>query len=363
MTVFFRLLGPWLFVWGLAFPGSSQAAEEYWEYTFRPGDTIWAIAKEHTTSVNNWTRIQELNRIYEGPDRRILPGTRIRIPVSMLKQQPTPAIVIAVSGEVMLIRKNNEQVRVEVGTQLFSGDRLQTEQQQSVRVQFADKSELQVFSQSEVVMDKISHHQETGMVDTRVRLTKGRVKTWVEKLKPKSNYEIKTPAAITAVRGTQFRMSSDDNLISRTEVTEGLVSVAAGDEVRQLRDGFGIVAEVGKPLPEPVKLLEAPTIIKLQAGRSKTVQLSWAALTGAETYRYQVARDKKFSQLLFDRSTADNSTEFSGLEPGKHFVRLRGIDRLKLEGKDAVGQFEIVEAPEGEDWEVIMTIGAGLLLM
>ncbi|MDJ0880294.1 MAG: FecR domain-containing protein [Gammaproteobacteria bacterium] len=358
-----RLLSLLVLIGGVFLSGISHAEDEYWEYTFRPGDTIWNIAKEHTNSVNNWTEIRELNRIYEGPDRRILPGTRIKIPVSMLKQQPTPATVIAVSGAVLLIRNNGEQEGVKVGTQLFSGDRLQTQKQQSVRLQFADQSELQIFSQSEVVLDKISHHQDTGMVDTRVRLNKGRVKTWVEKLKQDSNYEIKTPAAITAVRGTQFRMSSDENQISRTEVTEGLVSVAAGNDIRQLKDGFGIVAEIGKPLPEPVKLLEAPTIIQLKVSRTKTVKLSWAALTGAQTYRYQVARDKRFRQLLLDRATTENSAELTGLEPGRHFVRLRGIDELKLEGQDAVGQFEIVKAPEGNDWEVIMTIGAGLLLM
>jgi len=364
MTFILRLLSLLLITWGLVFSTSSHAEEEYWEYTFRPGDTIWKIAREHTSTVNNWSQIQEINRILEGPDRRILPGTRIKIPVSMLKQQPTPALVIAVSGEVKLIRDNGEQDQVEVGTRLYSGDRLQTEQQQSVRVQFADKSELQVFSQSEVVLDKISHHQDTGMVDTRVRLNRGRVKTWVEKLKPASKYEIKTPAAITAVRGTQFRMSSDSSEISRTEVTEGLVAVAAGNEVKQVKDGFGIVAEIGKPLPEPVKLLEAPQIISLAAGKSKTINLSWKLLPGAEFYRYQLARDEKFSQLLVDRSTRENRVEVAGLEPGKHYVRLRGIDGFKLEGKDAIGHFEILKAPEGQDnWEVIMSIGAGLLLM
>ena len=77
-------------------PGLLAAEEEYWEYTFRPGDSIWKIAEKYTTSVNNWVEIQELNKIRQGPDRRIPPGTRIIIPVSMLKQQPVPAVVIAV---------------------------------------------------------------------------------------------------------------------------------------------------------------------------------------------------------------------------------------------------------------------------
>ena len=57
-------------------PGLLAAEEEYWEYTFRPGDSIWKIAEKYTTSVNNWVEIQELNKIRQGPDRRIPPGTR-----------------------------------------------------------------------------------------------------------------------------------------------------------------------------------------------------------------------------------------------------------------------------------------------
>ena len=81
-------------------------------------------------------------------------------------------------------------------------------------MQFADQSELQVLPNSEVVLDKLSHHKHTGMVDTRIRLNSGSVNTRVEKQGPDSHYEISTPAAITAVRGTAFRLSSDAEHIS-----------------------------------------------------------------------------------------------------------------------------------------------------
>ena len=88
------------------------------------------------------------------------------------------------------------------------------------------------------------------MVDTRIRLNIGRVNTRVEKQQPDSHYEITTPAAITAVRGTDFRLSTDDEQISRTEVTEGFVAVSAGVFEKNLQHGYGIVAEKDKPLPE-----------------------------------------------------------------------------------------------------------------
>ncbi len=356
-----RFISTLLLMVTISFPFLVSAEEEYWEYTFRPGDSIWKIAERYTTTVNNWGEIQKLNQIKFGTDRQIHPGTRIIIPVSMLKQQPTPALVIAVSGEATLIRANGEQSKVTIGEKLYSGDRVVTADKQNLRMQFADKSELQVLSNSIVVLDKLSHHKQTGMVDTRIHLNSGSVNTWVEKQHPDSHYEIRTPAAITAVRGTAFRLSTDDEQISRTEVTEGIVAVSAGTSEKELQDGFGIVAEKDKPLPEPVKLLLAPDVSIEASAEQTSVQVSWIALDGAKLYRYQLASDEQFNQLVMDSVTTENTLELDQLTPGHYYLSVRGVDQFKLEGLDAVTSFEIKEPPPPvEDdyyWKIIMTIG------
>ena len=106
----------------ITLPGLVSAEEEYWEYTFRPGDSIWKIAKRYTTTVNNWGEIQKLNQIHQGPDRRIRPGTRIIIPISMLKLQPAPALVIALNGDASLVRANGDRMKLTLGEKLYSGD-------------------------------------------------------------------------------------------------------------------------------------------------------------------------------------------------------------------------------------------------
>jgi len=345
-------------------PNLVAAAEEYWEYTFRPGDSLWKIAERYTTSVNNWDELLRINSIDLATDRSILPGTRISIPISMLKLQPTPALVIAVSGAAYLVRADGQEAELTIGTELFSGDRVVTGDQQSLRMQFADKSELQVLPNSEVVLDKLSHFKQTGMVDTRIRLNSGRVRTWVIEQKPGNHYEIKTPAAITAVRGTTFRLSSDDSQISRTEVTEGLVAVSAGDAEKDVNDGFGIVAEQGKPLPDPVKLLAALEIsVNLSADESK-LQVSWMALEAAEFYRYQLATDEKFDQVTFDGSTEDSEIRMDELLPGQYYLRVRGIDQYGLEGFDSVRSY-VIQEPSIEDfyaWKVVLPIWFLLLV-
>lgn len=346
------------------FSGQVYAEEEYWEYTFRPGDTIWSIAEQHTNSVNNWSAIQKLNHIAMGPDRQILPGTRIKIPVSMLKQQPIPALIIALNGNATLLRANGEQVETKIGSRLFSGDRVITAAGQSLRLQFADKSELQILPDSEVVLDKLSYYKNTGMVDTRLRLNKGRVNSWVEKLRPDSRFQIKTPSAITAVRGTQYRVTSAaDGQITHTEVTEGIVGVSVGDVTKQVEQGFGLVAEKGKPLQEPVKLLSAPEIGENQSTDANSLLVTWTTLEGADAYRYQLATDKSFNQIIANESTTEQQIQLSQLSAGIIYLRVRGIDQYQLQGLDAMRSFAITEKPAVDDTFHKVIIPSGLLLL
>ena len=359
----FRFATTLLLIFAISFAGPVVAEEEYWEYTFRPGDSLWNIAQKYTTSVNNWSEIQKINHIRQGTDRTIQPGTRIVIPVSMLKIQPTPAKVIALSGEARLQRANGEQDELKIGSLLYSGDRVITSDRQSLRMQFADKSELQVLSNSEVVLDKLSHNKKNGMVDTRIRLNSGSINTWVEKQNVDSRYEIKTPAAITAVRGTIFRMSSDASQISRTEVTEGLVGVSAGDIEKAVKEGFGIVAEKGKPLPEPVKLLPPPILSENLSADKTQLQLSWVKLEGAKYYRYQLAVDEKFNQISVENTTQGSMIRLSELQPGHYYLRVRGVDQYQLEGKDSVSDFMIQKAPAKDDSLLNSIIPAEILFL
>jgi hypothetical protein len=334
---------------------------QYWEYTFRPGDSLWSIAQKYTTSANNWKQIQRINRIRLGNDRKIQPGTRIVIPVTLLKIKPTPARVIALTGDASVQRANGERLKPEIGTLLYSGDKVITTAGQTLRLQFADESELQILGASVVVLDKLSFFKKTGMVDTRIRLDSGRVSTQVRKQNSGSHYQIITPAATTAVRGTAFRLAFADK-VSRTEVTEGKVGVMIGDNIKLVPAGFGLVAEQGKPLPDPVKLL-SPPLLNAPAVRTQSVRLSWQALDGAISYRYQLASDAGFSNIHIDMASDKNQVALTQLEPGHYFLRVRAIDRNQLEGKNAQGEFDVLPVTQTPHSDANITTPINTLLL
>ena len=222
MNRFFRTL---FLVVIFSLPGLVSAEEEYWEYTLRPGDSIWSIAKRFTTSVNNWAELEKLNQARQGSSQKLLAGTRIVIPVSMLKLQPSPALVIAIKGGAKLTRANGESAEVTTDTKLHSGDKIVTADGQSLRLQFADKSELQVLPNSEVILDKLSHHKDSGMVDTRIRLNSGSVDTWVGQAK----------SIWRCLAGAQTRWSTGHFRRCRYRTAAGRSSAGSGAVIRLCR--------------------------------------------------------------------------------------------------------------------------------
>lgn len=358
-----KLLSSLLFILIANISCSALANEEYWEYTFRPGDSLWKIANQYTTSPNNWKQIKELNLMNQGVNRRIQIGSRIKIPISMLKVQPTPAKIVAISGAVTLLRANGNKSELQLDTLLYSGDRVITQDHQIVRIEFADQSQLQVLPNSEIILDKLSHHKKTGMVDTQIRLNSGRINTQVIKQNKGSRYEIITPSAITAVRGTAFRMSSDDSLVSRTEVTEGLVKVYNEDSEQSVKEGFGLIAKKGEPLSKPIKLLEPPTLNITQPINKQIAQLSWNKLTGAIQYRYQIATDDTFKELIVNQQTQDHNVNINDLTPNHYYIRVRGIDQYQLEGINSTIDLQILEIKQTDHLlkDAILPTGINLL--
>lgn len=336
------------FVLLLLFIGNpAAAAEQYWEYTVRPGDNIWNLTKTHCTSVRYWKRIQTLNNI--DLDREIPPGTRLRFPLSILKHQPATALVAKLQGSAELLRAGTgNAVPLQAGTSLRSGDRITTGADSNLTLQFADDSRLLVLENSEVLMDSLSAWGTTGMVDTSIRLQGGRVDTQVKPSRgPGSRYQIITPAAVAAVRGTDFRVSAEmEKPVMRSEVTEGTVGVGDASRSTPVKAGFGLVAESGKVPEKPRKLLPAVNLSGLPTvQRQLPLTFTWPGLKGARGYRFQIAPNADFDLLIADQTTETTSASWADLPNGRYAVRVRGIDEVGLEGLNSVHLFEVDARP------------------
>ena len=186
------------------------------------------------------------------------------------------------------------------------------------------------------------------MVDTRVRLQRGRGESQVAPAGgAASRYQITTPAAVAAVRGTLFRVAAEETSgATRAEVIEGRVDVEGDGVKRLVVAGFGVVAEVGKPPSEPRKLLPPPDLGGLPS-RVKRLPLTfqWPKIEAARAHRVQIFADRTFRRLLLEQHVQRPRVVWADLPDGRYVLRVRGIDGIGLEGLNADHPFTLETGP------------------
>lgn len=324
-------------------------AENYL-YTVRPGDTLWDLSDKYLKrGVAYTSRLQELNQVRD--PGQLQPGSKLRFPVRWLKIQPVPATVTNVSGSAKaIVGEDRQDQSLAAGQRLTVGDTVLTGPDGNVVLEFADGSRLIIRSDSEVVLDSLSAWGDTGMADTRVRLQRGRVDAQVVPATgPASRYEIHTPAAVSAVRGTVYRMHAEsDRPEARAEVLSGNIEISAAGRSRRVAEKFGIVAKQGKPPDPPRRLLSKPDISALSDRLERlSIRFNWPDLRGARAYRVQIAETAKFEILQVDRTVPSSALDHVNLDKdGAFFLKVRGIDEVGLEGLDAIHEFVLNARPE-----------------
>lgn len=314
---------------------SSAVIADDWLHSVRPGDTIWDLCLELTEEPNCWQKLPRLNPHVVNM-RQMPPGATIKIPVEWLKNPPVPAEVEYVQGQAVLFRSDTNQAsELTAGDKLHMGDRIATTNG-TVLLRFADGSTFLLKTESEVTLERLSAHGETGMVDTHIKLQHGTGRAKVQKRNGKTRYKISTPTAIATARGTEYSVSADGNAVSRSEVLEGTVGVASKDQkgAQSVAQGFGTRVEKGKAVEAPRKLLPAVDIA-LGADTEIPFTLQWSAINGAVSYSVDVFKGEGAGRLLKTLNTQQNKLDFLKLEDDHYRFAIRAIDEIGLRGIEA----------------------------
>lgn len=323
----------------------APVSAQEWAYRIRPGDTLWDLAGDYLKPDIGWRRLQEHNRIAD--PYRLPPGSVVQIPLAWLDRQPAKAQVVAVRGDATVAFGKAATSKVVAGMRLGAGARLSTPANASLCLQFADGSRLILQGGSELRLDRLSRYGNSGMVDTRLRLQRGRITNEVKPVAgPAAGFIVETPSASSAVRGTQFRVEAEEAR-TWTEVLDGRVAVSSQRHSSLIGRGYGSVVEAGQQgAVKAVPLLPAPDLSALPpAHRQAQADISWPAIDGAARYRVQASDRRDFNTLLIDLEVDAPQIRLPVLAGGDYFLRVRGIDAQGLEGRDATAAFHIENLP------------------
>ncbi|MGH1374184.1 MAG: FecR domain-containing protein [Cellvibrionaceae bacterium] len=318
---------------GLVLLLSTPAFSAEWLYTFRPGDTIWDLCLKYTNQRGCWLKLPPLNGVKN--DRYIKPGFVLSFPAEWLKEIPKPVAVTFVDGEAFVLAMNSQTpVAIKKGDQLGIGATLTTAASATLNLKFGDGSTLQMEPNSELSLDTLSSFDGYGVVDSRLRLNQGAVKTRVVKRRPASRFRITTPSAVAAVRGTEYRVSSIDgpSPIMRGEVFEGLVDVNTDQNKQAVPAGFGITAKKGEALKAPKPLLPAPSFSSASTPQLLPIAVEWKAVDGATSYQLELLKNNQNDELISRSTLSETRFSFTELDLGCYKTRLRAIDSEELQG-------------------------------
>ena len=336
-----KLSSRWLLqLWVAAQLCTGAHAQETLELEVRAGDTLIGISQRLLDSPQRWPELKTLNRITK--DRRLRPGSLLRIPLDWLRWSELPAEVVYVHG---VVTGNNGPLAP--GMRLKAGDSLDTGAQGSLTLRLPDGAVVVFAPMTRAALGVLRQAEGTAIRATSIELRGGALDTTATPLQqPASRFEVRTPRVVTAVRGTRFRVALEGD-VSRHEVVSGLVAVTgATPQETRVAPGQGLRANAGL-LGAVVPLLGAPDLSGVPPLVERTAQpLQVAPMPAAAGWRWQVAADGGFTQLLQDAKTRVPVWVLTGLADGDYHLRVRAFDPQELEGKEAQLAFALRARPE-----------------
>jgi hypothetical protein len=321
-------------------PKGVWAAGDDIVYIVKSGDTLIGLGNRYFAHDTDYIGVQKANRISN--DRAIPVGTQLRINRKYLKYQASSARLVGVRGNVTLLRAGASSPAAN-GATLGEGVTVRTAGSSFVTLSLENGSRISLPSNSDVKIVRLRRYVIDSSLDYDFDVGRGGAKSKVTPLtNPNDRYSVKTPKAVSAVRGTEFQ-SRYDEASGRdfAEVTEGGLAVELlGGKPAPLAagNGFAVTADgsvISEALLPAVEMRDAGKVQK-----EKTVRFDLPKSGAVAATKIALSSDAGFVEQLADASSASDSIEFSDIDDGNYFVRFRSVSANGIEGMPATYAFK-----------------------
>ena len=322
----------------MALPAAVQAqsatdARPPMVYVVKAHDNLFELAAAYMVNPAATGRVQTLNRIRE--PRHLPVGMQLRIPRELLRTRPIEMRIVTFSGPVTL----GGGAAPQRGQSLAEGSELQTGVNGFVTLSGSDGSRVTIPSNSRLRINRARQFLINSASDIDIEVRQGRAEVRAAPQKPQGQFQLRTPVAVSAVRGTVFRVSySGEGAPSTTEVVEGTVAVSAGNSEAAIKAGFGAAATASGLAQEA--LLAAPAVER--PGKVQTdpeLSFTMKPVSGAQQYHAAVARDASFLDLVAEDIADKPEAHFPSQDNGTYFVRSSAISPSGIEGQAETWSF------------------------
>ncbi|TGL54989.1 LysM peptidoglycan-binding domain-containing protein [Leptospira kemamanensis] len=219
------------------------------------GQTLSIISKTYLDDPRKWKELLKSNQI-DNPNL-IIPGMKLWIPKSLGKKPLADLQRFTGTTEVLKIsQKQNDWAKAKNGEGLYAKDEVRTLKDSEAQFVFLSGSRFEITENSHVIMER-------GKSDTEpdeLFLRQGRIRSLIPKSSGKNQkmFLLKTEAAESVVKGTDFLTEVDGSGNTTLSCYEGAVLVSAEKVTVQVNAGFATYVEKGKPPLKPFAVPNPP---------------------------------------------------------------------------------------------------------
>lgn len=295
------------------------------------GDTFSLVSLREFGTTAFGRLIAEYNRLpYEQP---LSTGQVLRIPISPDVALESANVVFAKGESQVRIRGNQQDLRdISTGDKIYIADVIKTAESGFVSLRFPSGTLVNVQPESVVKLASLDCLEERESCVISLDAQSGGITTNVTQRKDQpARFNVRTPHASAAVRGTEFDIDASDEQVL-VGVTEGDVAVTAQGESTDLARGLGLKTLAGQKSQPPVQLLAEPNFRRIPPRVTEQDTFSWFTLENASNYILAVAADSEGASVQYSIDTVDLTHSVQQLPAGEYFVQLRAIDADGFKG-------------------------------
>ncbi|MGC1469326.1 MAG: FecR domain-containing protein [Sphingorhabdus sp.] len=313
-------------------------AEDTISYKVVRGDTLIGLAEKYMLRTGDYRIIQKRNRI---ADPRMIPvGTTLKLPRALLKYQPSMARLSSVKGQVTMIDGSTAKA-ASSGQSLAEGQAVKTSGGSFASLLLEDGSRISVPSNTDLKIVRLRRYILESALDYDFQVDRGSARSKVAPLKSANDrYQVRTPRAVSAVRGTDFQTRFDENTNRDfAEVDEGALAVGVkSGETLSVPAGNGLAVNAdGSAITEA---LLPPLNIEGAGKLQNDISVRFALSDQKPAIRVNIAKDAGFEEQIAEQIVSGETADFGNLDDGNYFFRARAISANGLEGLPATYAFK-----------------------
>lgn len=308
--------------------------ENYFIFKTKEGDNLISLGKIYLENPSKWNEILKYNPWIKDPNF-ILPNYEIKIPYNLLKKNFYNAKIEKISGDVKAKKKEKEWEIAKEGMRLEQGDKLKTEKNSQAIISIPEENEVLIEPETEIIINDLWENPFNKAKETNLGLIKGKVQAVIKKIFGGSKFSVKTPSAVSLIRGTKFRAKTAEEF-SFLEVWEGKVRETNSLGFVDVPENYGVRVSMDEAPMEPKMLPPSPKLFPQDGvviGSSKGAFLSWEKLDIAKIYKIQISKDIDFFNIIYEKETNDNNVVIPYISAGFYFWRVISVDDIGLESK------------------------------